>query len=515
MSTFCTHCWYPHPQDMHREGTHTGCPTCQMTFYSRAAFKRHRKDAASHCRPGAVTEYRCCDCDREFTSAKRLYAHLVTVHPNFREPPPDRIRGIHFCGECDRSFETAGGLRSHRAHARVHSPLLAKKVGCIGGCKKKFNAPSSLLTHLESGFCKSGITRDKIDRAIIAQDRANIITDPDAVLARQTANLSLANSEVSSICDSSRFDTPDDSSDAGSIYPQSEAFDGHPRRPTAGGIWLTPGSFSNEASSSLGDSGLYAPGGSSTGTATPTAGVSGGGGIPVNIPPFSTTSFSSTDNYTPSTSSMASNQPVAELTLDQLRSWLLPDGTFECPICPDPPSTTPTAGKPSFPTFAELQTHMQSPAAHPQSNNDPHDLFPDPYDPSISTASSESGIATPSTVPTHPYLVSGGRYECPLCPLGSRRLYKSLGALQTHMLSPIAHMPKIYHCPEPEVFGIILQPGTKRKKQKSFATLSALVQHVEYGACQGGKSMFGAMVGFVNEKLAVLGMREMKISAAE
>ncbi|KAG0642880.1 hypothetical protein HOY80DRAFT_948657 [Tuber brumale] len=510
MSISCTHCWASHPQDEHRVGTHTGCPTCRVTFYSKSAFRRHMQDPISHCSPRAVTEFRCLDCDREFRSASSLYTHLAKRHPNFREPPPDR-RGLHYCEECRKNFDTSTALKSHRAHARVHRPLLARKVDCVGGCKRKFAAPSSLLSHLESGFCKSGITRDKLDRAIIAEDKTNIITDLDAVLARQTRNLSLASSDISSICDGSILGTPDDSSDAAST---SETFDGFPRY-DPGGVSLTPGASSNEASSSAG-SGVYTPGGSSTGTVTPIAGVGGGGGIPINSPPFSETSFPTMGNpYTPSTSSIASNQPVAEPTIDQLRSWLLPDGTFECPDCPDPPDTTTT--KPSFLTFAELRAHMQSPTAHPQLNNlnDLNSLFLDPHDPLISTASSESGIVTPSTILTHPYLLSNGKYECPLCPLGSRRRFRSLATLQTHMLSPIAHMPKIYHCPDPELLGIALPPGTKRKTPKSFATLSALAQHVEYGACQGGNLMFKAMVGFVNEKLANLGMGDRRMIASE
>jgi len=510
MSSFCTNCWGSHRQDMHRMGIHKGCPTCGITFYSKNAFSRHRQDPISRCRPNTVTEYRCCDCDREFRSPNGLYFHLAAQHPNFRESPPARTRGLHYCDECDKDFGNERSLQLHCASSRVHNPLLTGKVGCVGKCKRKFDAPSSLLAHLESGVCKSGITRAKLDNAIIAQDRANIITDPEAVLARKTRNLSLTDSEVSSICDSSRFDTPDDSSDAESFYTQSEAFDGHPRYQYAGGVSLTPSTSSNGVSSQSG-SGVYTPRGDSTGTATPTAGVSGV--RPINSPPFSTTSFSSTGGlYTPSTGSAASNQPTEEPTIDQLRSWLLPDGTFECPVCP--PNTA-TFRRPSFATLATLQTHMQSPTTHPQFNHGLHALFPDPHDPPISTASSESGIITPSTIPAESYLLPNGKYECPLCPFGSRRLFKSLATLRSHMLSPIAHMPKVYHCPDPALLGIAPSAGAGGKKEKSFVTLSGLAQHVESGACQGGRSMFKAMVGFVNEKLANVGMGDMKMIAAE
>ena len=84
------------------------------------------------------------------------------------------------------------------------------------------------------------------------------------------------------------------------------------------------------------------------------------------------------------------------------------------------------------------------------------------------------------------------------------------------MLSPIAHMPKIYHCPDPESLGIA--PGTSvqgGKQEKSFIKLSALAQHVESGACQGGRSMFKAVVEFINEKLADMGLGDKKIIVTE
>ena len=77
-------------------------------------------------------------------------------------------------------------------------------------------------------------------------------------------------------------------------------------------------------------------------------------------------------------------------------------------------------------------------------------------------------------------------------------------------------MPKIYHCPNPESLGIA--PGASaqgRKQEKSFATLSALAQHVESGACQGGRSMFKAVVEFINEKLADMELGDRKMIITE
>jgi hypothetical protein len=63
------------------------------------------------------------------------------------------------------------------------------------------------------------------------------------------------------------------------------------------------------------------------------------------------------------------------------------------------------------------------------------------------------------------------------------------------------------------LLGIERSPNSKAKK-KHFARLSGLVQHVEYGACEGGHAMFGGMVSFVNEKLSEIGKGEMRMIAA-
>jgi len=76
-------------------------------------------------------------------------------------------------------------------------------------------------------------------------------------------------------------------------------------------------------------------------------------------------------------------------------------------------------------------------------------------------------------------------------------------------------MPKIYHCPDPESLGIAPWSVQGGKQEKSFIKLSALAQHVESGACQGGRSMFKAVVEFINEKLADMGLGDKKIIVTE
>lgn len=96
-----------------------------------------------------------------------------------------------------------------------------------------------------------------------------------------------------------------------------------------------------------------------------------------------------------------------------------------------------------------------------------------------------------------------GERKCPMCPAGKTRTFKTAHALWQHMNSA-AHAPLSYHCP------LTLAVGGKGI-MKSFTTLSGMTQHLESGACKGGKKTFQKAVVFVNQKLRELGFREMKL----
>ncbi len=49
------------------------------------------------------------------------------------------------------------------------------------------------------------------------------------------------------------------------------------------------------------------------------------------------------------------------------------------------------------------------------------------------------------------------------------------------------------------------QNKRKNVRNKRFATLSALTQHLETGACRGGAKMLKRAVGYVEEQLRELG----------
>lgn len=95
---------------------------------------------------------------------------------------------------------------------------------------------------------------------------------------------------------------------------------------------------------------------------------------------------------------------------------------------------------------------------------------------------------------------------CPLCP-PTRKAFINTEALAMHLASP-KHAPKDFHCPK----DLLLPPSAVSKKQnpaaaviKQFSTLSGLTQHLESGACKGGKAGLKAAVKMLEKRLMEMG----------
>ncbi|KAI4168934.1 MAG: hypothetical protein LQ346_009014 [Caloplaca aetnensis] len=114
---------------------------------------------------------------------------------------------------------------------------------------------------------------------------------------------------------------------------------------------------------------------------------------------------------------------------------------------------------------------------------------------------------------------SKGKFACPLCPNNNKtRTFHSLEAFRNHIESP-AHDPKIYHCPA----NVLLTPPNNNNNNnnnnskeagiliKDFSALSALTQHVESGACKGGRKMLEVAVGSVEQTLKELGFKGVQL----
>jgi hypothetical protein len=99
--------------------------------------------------------------------------------------------------------------------------------------------------------------------------------------------------------------------------------------------------------------------------------------------------------------------------------------------------------------------------------------------------------------------------RCPLCPK-KRKVFVTMQALQQHIISP-AHCDKVYHCPSNLLPMDSSRAETKQGKGKQFTTLSGLAQHLESGACHGGKQTFLHCIEFIQRHLGQWGLVGMRL----
>ncbi len=122
----------------------------------------------------------------------------------------------------------------------------------------------------------------------------------------------------------------------------------------------------------------------------------------------------------------------------------------------------------------------------------------------------QSGMLTLNSGSSQPLLEDSSlamRPTCPLCPFG-RKPFKSLEALRNHLSSP-AHSPKVFHCP---LYFAGLEDDRKVSQlMRYFSTLSGLMQHLESGACQGGRATFRKTVEYIEHNLGKTGLRKLRL----
>ncbi|KAI3318571.1 hypothetical protein HD806DRAFT_512000 [Xylariaceae sp. AK1471] len=134
----------------------------------------------------SVSQFRCCDCERDFKDEKALADHLRCnkVHtpkkPGKKKKNKEKEQQAESnqrakCLKCGKTFKNRGALGQHLTSVR-HKPLSDIKCAADEKCNKKFNCPSAQLHHWESGKCVSGLTKAKLDAAIAANDTGQIIT---------------------------------------------------------------------------------------------------------------------------------------------------------------------------------------------------------------------------------------------------------------------------------------------------------------------------------------------------
>ncbi|EOA82624.1 uncharacterized protein SETTUDRAFT_52074, partial [Exserohilum turcica Et28A] len=103
----------------------------------------------------------------------------------------------------------------------------------------------------------------------------------------------------------------------------------------------------------------------------------------------------------------------------------------------------------------------------------------------------------------------GSELRCPLCPK-KRKSFGTMQALQQHMISPV-HCDKVYLCPSNVLSFGLGRSEIKQGRRKQFTTLSGLAQHLESGACHGGKQTFLCCIEFIQQHLEEWGFGEMRL----
>lgn len=211
---------------LHQKSTgHSFCIECDRSFRHDEGLAGHRSALHSRAPPSPPpTQFRCCDCELDFPNEHALNQHLRDK----RHVSPHRLGTV--CEKCDKEFNSESGLRQHMASVK-HAPLC--NVKCVGHekCKKRFNCPSGLLHHLESGACRSGMNRQKLNELIRQNDTDHLITrsgiqDETDLLA--IGSFTAPSSEASIIY------TPDASTEDGLSSAGSSAYDSGDLIPSSG-----------------------------------------------------------------------------------------------------------------------------------------------------------------------------------------------------------------------------------------------------------------------------------------
>jgi len=184
-------------QNHQRAQNHCFCRECNQYFSNEAAVKAHNNTV------GHVSQFHCCDCERDFVTEqaldqhldgkvhkqiacqicqqtlggyKSLESHVVKVHQ--ASANPKRIlypENFNTCYVCQRRFVDKKALDQHLVSLR-HHPL--SDIRCVAStkCKRRFTSPSALLGHLVSGACCSGICRQDIHRLVRNHDTERLIS---------------------------------------------------------------------------------------------------------------------------------------------------------------------------------------------------------------------------------------------------------------------------------------------------------------------------------------------------
>jgi len=170
----------------HKKSTgHCFCHSCDQDFVSSHALRDHMQSTvhASH--------FHCCDCDRDFVNQQALNQHLANKVHQPRQITAQQVGP--YCNECDRDFKTVKGLRQHEK-SLVHKPLSNITCPASERCNRRFISPSAMVSHLESGACRSGLNRVEINKLISRYDDTGLLMHSDTSIPAGARSLATSSS---------------------------------------------------------------------------------------------------------------------------------------------------------------------------------------------------------------------------------------------------------------------------------------------------------------------------------
>ncbi|KAL8879911.1 MAG: hypothetical protein Q9192_008134 [Flavoplaca navasiana] len=157
--------------DHQRKTSHCYCQKCSRPFKDQQAYSQHIRSTIH------VSQFRCVECERDFATEQALEQHLKDKK---NHGPPERSITTSEddtlkCNDCDRDFPDRKSLKQH-LESVVHRPLSSLRCVASSKCKARFTSPSALLHHLESGSCRSNLTRASLNQLIQSHDTESMIT---------------------------------------------------------------------------------------------------------------------------------------------------------------------------------------------------------------------------------------------------------------------------------------------------------------------------------------------------
>ncbi|KAK6519255.1 hypothetical protein TWF281_003091 [Arthrobotrys megalospora] len=159
------------------------CCVCDEFFIQENTYNSH--NARVHrgkARALPTAPFECLDCQKGFYDEVVFNSHLaqhevVREHTNYSAqkgvPTNPKTKKIFICPDCGRDFASRKLRKEHQCPALYRCPS--------DKCHKSFRMLRGLVDHLESGNCKSGLTRDTINRLICEKDTKGLITVPGAL----------------------------------------------------------------------------------------------------------------------------------------------------------------------------------------------------------------------------------------------------------------------------------------------------------------------------------------------